>query len=86
MRFVTTLKILVFIVIATLLAIFYIQNTGRVAIQFPFGRPYQFRFIYILLTAFATGVVTALFITFMITAKIKKKMRSEESKDLVDEE
>lgn len=85
MRFVTSLKIIALIVSIALLAIFYIQNTGPAEIQFPFGRPYRFGLIYMLLISFAAGVLTTVFITMMISAKIKRKRRSEESEALVDE-
>ncbi|MBU1924270.1 MAG: DUF1049 domain-containing protein [Candidatus Omnitrophica bacterium] len=86
MRFITWLKILIFLLVIALLTVFFIQNTGPVAMHFPFSRPYHFGLIYILLIAYFLGVLTAVLAVFMISARAKKKKTLEESKDLVEEE
>lgn len=86
MRFVTKAKIFLGIILLILIIIFFRQNTHHVGIQFPFGRPYQFRLIYMLLIAFTSGILTALLIGIGIIRTIKRKEALENSQELVEEE
>ena len=80
------LKILIFILVVAFLAIFFTQNTHPVNIHFPLGRAYRFGLIYLLLIGYLLGVSTALFLTIIVNAKIRKKRKSRESKELLEGE
>ena len=86
MRLITWIKLLTIIVLIILISIFFVQNRGHVGIQFPFGGPRHFGLIYMLLVAYLLGIFTTVLASFMISAKIKKKKRLEESEDLFEEE
>lgn len=86
MRIVTAFKLLFALLVITLLSIFYVQNTGKVDIQFPFGRPYAFGLIHSFIVAYLLGVITTVYVTLVINAKIRKKRKLEESKELIEED
>lgn len=86
MRKRTVLKILICILIATVLGIFYRQNTGPVDIQVPFGQPRNFGLIYLLLISYGLGVVTTLYVLFVVNAKRKKKRSLADSQTLVEDD
>ena len=86
MRIITTIKILLFILALTLVTIFFLQNTGPVGIQFPFGKAGRLGLIYLLLIAYFSGVFSSFFMMIIISAKVKKRRRLRESEELVEEE
>jgi len=86
MRFTTWIKIFFFLFVVGFLTIFYLQNTHHVGIQFPFGRPYQFRLIFMLLISFFSGVITTILGTAWIRIKWGKMHKEEESEELVEDE
>ena len=86
MKVATSIKLVLYFSVLILAIIFFLQNTGPVGIQVPFGRAYQPGLIYILLSAFTLGIVTTLSIVFMISAKIKKKRLLIEQKEAESEE
>lgn len=86
MRVTTVFKILIFIIMAGSLSIFYVQNTTPVGIQFPFGRPHHFGLIYIIGIAYVAGLSTALTVVIMVNSKMSKKRKTEETEELVEDE
>ncbi|UCC95283.1 MAG: DUF1049 domain-containing protein [Candidatus Omnitrophota bacterium] len=85
MRFITAIKILISILVIILLAIFFMQNTHPVDIQFPFVRGHRFGLIYLLLIAYLSGALTTFFITIIVNAKMRKKRKLKESEELLEE-
>lgn len=85
MRFITMIKILIFVLVIIFLAIFFMQNTHYVGIQFPFGEARRFGLIYLLSLAYISGAFTAFFITVIVNKRIRKKRKLKESKELFEE-
>lgn len=86
MRIITTIKVITFVLITTLAAIFYLQNRGPVHVLFPFGKSIQFGLIYLFLIMYVLGILTAVLVVVKIMKKLKKKNKIEESEDLIEEE
>ncbi|MBF0253580.1 MAG: DUF1049 domain-containing protein [Candidatus Omnitrophica bacterium] len=87
MGILTFLKVLVGVLVAALLTVFYIQNTGPAPIQFPFTRIFHMPLMFMLLAAYVAGIVTALFGAFWLGARMKKHNEEEDpDEQLVEEE
>ena len=85
MRFITTIKILIFVLVIVFLIIFFMQNTHYVAIQFPFGGALRFGLVYLLCIAYILGAFAAFFITVIVNKKIRKKRKLKQSEELFEE-
>ncbi len=85
MRAITVARIGMFISAVGLFIIFFRQNMGAVAIEFPFVRPHRCGLIYLMLISFLLGAFASFVIGMLVNAKIRERRKLRESEDLVDE-
>ncbi|GAB4284459.1 MAG: hypothetical protein Kow0092_38870 [Deferrisomatales bacterium] len=80
---------LIFAVLGTIVAVaFFMANTHPVAVSFVFGPPVPVRLIFLLLTAYGAGLLTAFFYlmvrSFGAMKRRRELTRGSRGKDLVD--